>query len=189
MRPPLPPALRSAFGEVVSLSPGQALLRLTVVVAPLLVLVAARGAGATWSGPVTVVVLVLALGAALEPDSHIGLVVLAVLGWFWLARVPDPTNLWALVAGWAVLAFHAAAALTATAPAGATRSGTVLGRWLWRVLAAGGATTLVWLLARAAAGLRPAGQAWLTVAALLLAAAFGLGLRRAVADPVNHPGR
>ena len=186
MTPALPPALRDALADLAALSLVQAYLRLVVAIAPLLVLVLAHAAGAAWSTPIAVVVLLLSLAAAVEPDSHVALVVLAVLGWFWAARVADPASVWSLPAACTVLVFHGTAALSATAPPAATLPRVTLVRWLRRVLAVSAATALLWLLARLAVAAHPAGDAVLTAAALSVMALVALALRRI--DRASSPG-
>lgn len=178
MTPSLPAAWRAALDELADLSRTQAGLRLVVALSPQLVLVLAHAAGATWSTTIALLVLAFSLGAAVEPDSHLGLVVLGILGWFWLSRVPESGSVWALLAAGSVLVFHAAGALGATAPPAAGLPTPLLTRWLRWAAAVAAATVLVWGLARLALAVHPAGQAALTGAALALVAVGALLLRR-----------
>jgi hypothetical protein len=107
------------------------------------------------------------------------LVVMAVLGWFWAARVSDPTGWWALPAAWVVLAGHAAGALAATVPPSGHVPPAVLRRWATRVVLVALVTAGVWGLARAGSALHPEGRATLTVLALLGLAGVGLWWRAA----------
>lgn len=179
----LPPALRALLADLGALTRQQALLRLVVVLAPVLFLAVAHAAGASWSGPVTICVVVLALASAAEPDSHLALVVLAVLGWFWAARVSDPTGWWALPAAWVVLAGHGAGALAATVPSSGRLPRALLRRWTLRLAAVGLLTAGVWGLARAGAAIHPEGRVALTVLALLALAGVGLWWRAAPRRP------
>jgi len=185
----LPPALRALVTDLGALTRQQALLRLVVALAPVRFLTVAHAAGASWSGPVTICVMVLALASAAEPDSHVALVVLAVLGWFWAARVSDPTSWWALAAAWVVLAGHGAGALAATVPSSGQLPRAVVRQWATRAALVGLLTAGVWALARAGAAMHPQGRATLTVLALLGLAGVGLWWRGAPRRPSAAPDR
>ena len=178
MSPSLPATWRAGLDELADLSHTQTCLRLLVALSPQLVLALAHAAGATWSTPVAALVLALSLGAAVEPDSHLALVVLAVLGWFWLTRVPLTGSVWSLLAGVAVLLFHSAGALSATAPPAATPPAALLTRWLRWTAAVAAATAAVWGLVLLALGANPPGRPALTAAALGAVALGALLLRR-----------
>ncbi|MGZ4599058.1 hypothetical protein [Oryzihumus sp.] len=189
MNASLPPALRALVADLGALTRQQALLRLVVALAPVLFLAVAHAAGASWSGPVTICVVVLALASAAEPDSHVALVVLAVLGWFWAARVGDPTSWWALAAAWVVLVGHGAGALAATVPSSGQLPRVVVRQWATRAALVGLLTAGVWGLARAGTAMHPQGRATLTVLALLALAGVGLWWRGAPRRPSADPDR
>jgi hypothetical protein len=128
--------------------------------------------------PVAIVVVLLAGACALMPDSHLGLLTLLLLAWYWAAVVDHPTSVATLVAALAVLVFHAALAAATVAPPAARWSRSMLHRWARRTGVVAGATAAAWCVARLLAGTRIDGSAALLSTALLALAGGAAWLRR-----------
>jgi len=114
-----------------------------------------------------VAVAALALWAALRPDAHIDLFVMIAVVVFWLARIDDPVTPWAIVVALALLCHHAAMSMMAAAPHSAVFAADIIRRWLWRCAVVAAATVGVWIMVVALDHRHAAGNATLTLAALL----------------------
>ena len=122
--------------------------------------------------PVLVAVGVLvALVAALAPESNAPLALVLYLGALWLVATPDRLDLWTLAAAWDLLVVHLACTLLGHGPPGTTLDRRLLRLWLTRARVCAGAALVVWLLALGAGSLdRPASA---TAVAVALAAVVG----------------
>lgn len=166
------------------LSMQQLSLRLVVLIAPMVALVAEGRAGAhvqTWF--ITFVVIICA-GSALLPDSHTGLLVVLMIGLHWALALRDVTSAWVLVAALALLVFHVAGVLASYGPTSVVLGSSLLALWLGRCGVAAAVTVLVWLATRVGSGLDlPAnglvlGAALLVVAGWIFVLAHRLLIRR-----------
>ena len=148
----------------------QRVLRVIVLVSAGAFLLLVGGAGD--HRPVLVVVGVLvALAAALSPESNAPLALVLYLGALWLVATPDRLDLWTLAAAWDLLVVHLACTLLGHGPPGTTLDRRLLRLWLTRALVCAGAALVVWLLALGAGSLdRPASA---TAVAVALAAVVG----------------
>lgn len=91
-------------------------------------------------------VLVLAVVTLRAPDGPRALLTLAAYALAWLAADPSETTVWAWVAGAGLLAFHAAIAYAATAPAGFPHDPESVRRWLRDAGVVLAATLALWLV-------------------------------------------
>ena len=115
---------------------GQWALRATVVLGPVLALLAAAPAGAAPWGWLVVLVAVLAAFHARWPESAGGIAAPGVVVLFWGAALGDRLTAWALAAAAALLAAHVAALLAAYGPDGLGVDVPTLRLWLRRAGAA-----------------------------------------------------
>ncbi len=97
-------------------SPGQWLLRVVIVLAPLGAVLAGIPAGATPGVVFLLVLVVLALLFALFPASQAGVLVLLMPVVWWAAAPDDPLHPMCMVAAAALLACHVAALLASYGP-------------------------------------------------------------------------
>jgi hypothetical protein len=115
--------------------------------------------------------VLVALVAALAPESNAPLALVLYLGALWLVATPDRLDLWTLAAAWDLLLVHLACTLLGHGPPGTTLDPRLLRVWLARALACAAAALVVWLLAVGVGSLeRPASAAAVAVA---LAAVVG----------------
>jgi hypothetical protein len=159
---------RRALNRLGHLSPAQRGLTVVIAVTPAILWGCSLRAGAApwlWT---LIVVIVLSLFTAIEPDSNAGLFTVIFLCWYWLTHVStrpgDATSPWALGAGLCLLAFHTATAARATAPGPADLDPAFWRRWLGRVAIIATALGGVWGLTAVMASQHP-GRDSLTLAA------------------------
>lgn len=155
----------------------QWLLRLMAVAAPVGAVLAASAAGGSWWAAGTFLVAVLAVGAAIRPDTHLAVGVVAVVVWRWLASVDDVTTPWLPIAAVCLLLFHVTIALAATIPLGAVVPGSVLRRWAARTAVVAAATVAVWVMVALLDRRDAPGNALLTGVALVLIALAAVAIR------------
>lgn len=149
-------------------------VRAVLPLGTVLVLASATAASGVFFAFPAACVVVLAVAAAVRPDTHLPLGTMAALAVGWLAVVDRPATPWVLPAAAGLLAVHVGAALAASAPSSAALPAPVLRRWL-----RGGALVLpaavpVWLVAVLATGADLAGTT-----AALAAVAVGAALAAA----------
>jgi hypothetical protein len=104
-------------------------------------------AGVSGGGlPPIVLLLVgaLALLSAVRPDTHTGLVLVAVVVWQWVVVVDDPTGPAVLAVALALLVFHGTVDLMAPAPVTVQLDHGILRSWLRRIALVAAATVAVW---------------------------------------------
>lgn len=130
---------------------------------------------------VLAVVAALAVGAAVRPESGLGVAVIAAVIWRWLA-VPtsDVTSAHVVIVAFSLLLFHVSVALMAATPSDATIPRSVLGRWVARTAVVAVVTGAVWVLAAAMSSRSGSTETALTVTAFaaLASATFALRARR-----------
>lgn len=166
-----------------TLSPAQRLIRSAVLVGPIIVLAAvAVDAGSVYP-PIAAVVVFLAAVCALAPDSHVGLLTVLLLAWYWTASVDHPTGVVTLAAGLGVLMFHTALAAATVAPPAARWSATMQRRWAGRMGVVAAITAAAWGAARLVADARIGGSAVLLAAALLALTGGAIWLRHRSLTP------
>jgi hypothetical protein len=121
-------------------------LRLLVLVSPLAALVCTRVASGTTVVVIDICVVVLTAICVVVPDSHVGFVVVVLVGVGWLASVDDTTSPWSLPTALALLVFHIALAAAGIAAPGAVWSPAMCRRWLRRTVVLALACAAVWLV-------------------------------------------
>ena len=144
--------------------------------------------GCTWlaSGhtvPVVIVVIFgLALGCAVLPDSHVGLLVVLVVGVEWLATVHDRATPWSVGAAASLAVFHASMAAASVAPPAATWTRAMCRRWMRRCLAVMVSSVGTWAVVAAIHGHHVASSSVLVAATLAAIAIAGLWARDGTLD-------
>jgi hypothetical protein len=154
-------------------------LRATVLLAPLLALVGLHQAADVSVVAIDVAVVALTLYCVVVPDSHVGLLLVVVVGIGWLAAVDDTTSPWSLFTALALLLFHLALAAASIAGSAAVWSPALRRRWSRRVGVLALACAATWLVVRAVNAYDLASSSALLAAALLLLAAAALWVRDA----------
>jgi len=124
----------------------QRLLRLGVLAGAGVVLVAIPSAGGGFHLLLSLIALLVALLAAMMPESHAGAVLLVTLGLYWVVLVPQHLGAWLLVAAAGMGLAHLCATLASYGPAGHHLDPVLLRTWGRRAWVAVVATIAVWLL-------------------------------------------
>ncbi len=157
----------------------QLVARVLVLLGPTVALGAAIAADLEPPGWFAVLVVALALGWALLPDTVLGTLVLAlVVGW-WGAVGSGDLPAAAIPAGAALLTAHVAATVVSYGPPELVLDASVVRLWLGRGAALAAAAPLVWLLAVLLRGQPEPPGVWVAamvavvVAAVIAAVAFG----------------
>ncbi|MEM9035534.1 MAG: hypothetical protein AAGD18_13155 [Actinomycetota bacterium] len=140
-----PRTLQDWIDLLLDASRTQWLLRAGTVLAPIVSVLAAAAASPGWWPPGTALVAVLAIAAALRPDTHFALSVAIVCAWHWAAIDADVASGWLPLAAVALLVFHATVALAASLPSGTAVPNELVMRWAARTGVAAGITVGVWL--------------------------------------------
>lgn len=156
--------------RVVLASPQQRVFRLLTVLGAAVFLAAVVAASGDAHPVITMLGVLLALLAALLPETNAPLALQLFLGLWWLVATPMRLDGWTLVAATAFTVVHLATALAATGPPGADLDPALLRRWLMRAAGCLAATVAVWLVASAWPDHDPNGL--LLAAALLLASGW-----------------
>ena len=149
------------------LSPHQVLLRAAVVVGPLLTLAATMAARGSFQPIALMVIGVFALGCAISPDTHVGLLVVLLLALNWLQTVDDETTPWLLVAAAGLLVLHVSMAAATVAPPAARWDRRMTRRWSTRSAVVMAATVGAWSVAVGLADADLRGSAPVLVVALV----------------------
>lgn len=126
---------------------------------------------------VIIAVSLLALAATLKPDSHVGLGLVTVIVVYWLAIVRDVTTPWSIAAATGLLIAHSTITLMAMCPANGVHDRVTMRRWVQRCGATTLGTVALWFLVVLFDHRRPAGNAVLTLTALVAIAAATLAVR------------
>ena len=141
-------------------TPGQWAVRCVIVLGPLVALYA-RGLVINrpplWLG---ILVLVVAMGWALLPESVVGVVALVLVAWAWAAGDPEGVPAAALVAAAAMVAAHVAALIAGYGPPRLPVAPGVVRLWAFRGVVVLAPAVLVWLLAQAVGELPDSSTVW-----------------------------
>ncbi len=162
----IPYAVLDAVDAARALGAHQWTLRMASVAGTCVVLVSAAGAGGDLGLATVLAVLVLAVWAALRPDSIRPIVVLAVLLLLWWSRVDSTVSVWSLGAALGVLLVHGSAAYAAETAPGARPAMATHRRWASQAMVVAAVTTSAWGVARALSELDRSGDGLVIAAAL-----------------------
>jgi hypothetical protein len=160
-------------------------VRVLILTAPLMALGATSAAGHT-NPAITLAVLGATMFCILRPDSHLGLLVVLLIGGQWLANVHTPTTPWSLATAAALAVFHAALAAASAIPPAAAWTTAMFVRWTRRtstVVAASGAT---WTMLTLIDNVDLAGNPALLTISLLVIAGGGLWARTGTLGAHGH---
>lgn len=152
-------------------------LRVLIVVAPLLAAASTNAAGHT-NTALVVAIAVTALMCVLVPDSHLGLLVVGLIGIQWVATVDDTTSPWMLATAASLTVFHTAMAAAGAIPSGASWSPAMRRRWSRRPLLLIAACGASWVALLVVDAVDPDRSAVLVTSALVVLAAAGLWATR-----------
>jgi len=149
-----------------------------VVLRSLIVLSPLAAVGITWLAAnrvlpgVAMVVMLLSGACAIRPDSHFGVLVVAIITIQWLAIVHNHTTPWSIAVAAALTIFHAAHAAATVAPITTAWTPAMRHRWARRAVALVLASAATWtIVAFAQAHRAPiTGTILLTASLLVLAA-------------------
>ena len=108
--------------------------RVVIIVCPLLAIGCIRASGGALL-PVEILVVVLSLWCVVVPDGHVGLAVVGLLSWQWVAQVHHPTFGASVAMASTVAVLHSALAACTVAPPSARWSRPMLRRWATRTAA------------------------------------------------------
>jgi hypothetical protein len=122
------------------------LLRLVILVAPVLALLAARPEELP-HGWFVVLTLVLSIGFAAMPESALGTACLALVVFWWALAASDGVPVGAIPAALLLVAAHVASVLLSYGPPALPIGRPLLGRWLHRSIGVAVAAPVVWLVA------------------------------------------
>jgi hypothetical protein len=136
---------------------------------------------------INVVTFGLTLACVVLPDSHVGLLVVLVVGVEWLVTVHDRTTPWSVGAAVSIAAFHASMAAASVAPPAATWTRAMCRRWIRRSLAVMVASVGTWAVVAAIHGRHIASSAVLVTASLVAIAIAGLWARDGTWDAGPGP--
>ncbi|HSB87808.1 MAG TPA: hypothetical protein VLD86_15960 [Ilumatobacteraceae bacterium] len=157
-------------------------LRILVLTSPLVAV------GCTWIAAghtvpaINVVIVALILVCAVLPDSHIGLLVVVLVGIEWLATVHDETSPWAVGAAASLTVFHASMAAASVTPPAARWTRAMRRRWVRRSVAVMLASSATWAVVAAIHGLDVTSSTVLVTSSLVAAAVAGLWARDGTLD-------
>jgi len=154
-------------------------LRMLVLVCPIAALACTRVAGGNTPTVIEFLVVALTAWCVVVPDSHVGMLVVLLIGVGWLAAVDDPTSPWSLAVALVLLVFHLSLAAAGIAAPGAVWSRAMRHRWGRRTGVLGLASVVVWLLVAAVNRYDLAASSALVAAALVVAAVAGLWAKEA----------
>ena len=159
-----------------------------VVLRVLMLMSPVAAVGCTWLAAghtvpvVDVVIFGLALVCVALPDSHVGLLVVLVVGVEWLATVHDRATPWSVGAAASLAVFHASMAAASVAPPAATWTRAMCRRWMRRSLAVMVSSVGTWAVAAAIHGHHVASSSVLVAASLVTIALAGLWARDGTLD-------
>ena len=131
---------------------------------------------------VDVVIFGLALACVALPDSHVGLLVVLIVGVEWLATVHDRATPWSVGAAVSLAVFHASMAAASVAPPAATWTRAMCRRWIRRSLTVMVASVGTWVVVAAIHGHHVASSAVLVAASLVTISVAGLWARAGTLD-------
>ncbi len=172
-----PSALQRWVDELLASSAQQWVIRLLSIAAALGAM-AAAGVASDGGWPFGLVLVgALAAASAVRPDTHAGLLVVAVVSWHWMATVDGVVSAWLPVAAVSLLVFHTATALAASVPNGGVVPTIVVARWAWRAAMVAVGVVALWALVVVFDGRDAAGNGALTAVALVIVAATAAFVR------------
>lgn len=176
---------RTALGRLAAVRGVQVWLRVAVLLSPLVAFAGTTAASGAGSPALALLLLGLAVGCTLVPESNLGLLIMTVVGIHWLVAVEDVTSPWSLVVGLALGALHLAMAAASVAPPAARWTSAMTRRWARRAGWSAGATAVAAAAVQAVGGRSIGGGAVLLTAALVWLAVAALWVRRtSLARPV-----
>ena len=138
-------------------------------------------------GWVVVVVAVLAVVAAIQPDEHTALIVVAIVVMHWLAVGGGVDSAWSMAIAGALFVFHTVIALMAVTPHTAVVHSAILRRWLVRSAVMIPATVGVWILVGVFERREAPGNAALSALAFAILAVAVVALRVRSIGPTSRP--
>jgi hypothetical protein len=159
-----------------------AVLRVLMIISPTVAV------GCTWlaAGHTVPVIDVVILGSALAcvvlPDSHVGLLVVLLVGIEWLATVHDRATPWSIAAAASLAVFHASMAAASVAPPAATWTRSMCRRWMRRTAGVMVASVGTWAVVAAIRGHHVANSSVLVAASLIALAGAALWARGGTFD-------
>lgn len=130
----------------------------------------------------------LAVGAVIRPDSHGALVVVVAVVWQWLAANDDVTTPWVIPFSVLLFVFHSAVALMAVTPITAHVHRALLLRWVRRGGYVAASTIGVWVIVLVMDQRRASGSAALTVVGFVTLATLILVMRARSVAPRRTNG-
>jgi hypothetical protein len=158
------------------------LLRVLTLVSPLVSVGCTRLAAGYTVPAINLIVVGLALACAVVPDSHVGLLVVLLVGIEWLATVDDPATPWSMAVAVSFTVFHAAMAAASVAPPAARWTPAMCRRWMRRSFAVMAASAGAWATMAAIKTFDVASSSVLVTASLLVLAIAGLWARDGTLD-------
>ncbi len=140
------------------------------------------------TGIVLVIVVAMAIGATILPDSHAALFAVAVILWQWLASADDVLTPLAIPMALCLFVFHTAIALMAVTPISAHVDRSTIVRWVVRSSYVAFATVAMWVIVvvmnerRAPGSVTLTSVGFVTLTILILALRSSTGARRESLD-------
>ena len=163
-------------------------LRALVLAAALAVLALLPAAGSAFHPWLSAAGAVLAVLAALVPESHVPLALVLYLGALWVLVVPGTLGVATLVAAVLLGVLHVACTLASYGPPGLTLDHRLLRVWARRAAACATAALLTWLAGRGVASLDRPSAALAPVVALVLLVGWAALVRRGLLAPDEDAG-
>ncbi len=157
-------------------------LRALVLFSPIVAVAFTRLASGRSTLAIDVFVVVLTASCVVVPDSHVGLLVVALIGVEWLALVDDTTTPWSLAVAVMLLLFHTSLAAASIAAPGAVWSPALRHRWSRRAGALALVCVATWLAVAAVNVYDLAASSALVAASLVVLAVAGLWARDVTLD-------
>ena len=168
---------RSAVGRLVVTRGAQAWLRAIVLTMPVVAFSGTSAAAGSAPPLVGLVVFGLAVACTLAPESHLGLLIVAIVGIHWLIAVDDVTSRWSLVVGLSLGALHLSMAAASVAPPAARWTPAMTRRWSRRAASASAVTTVVFVAVFVLGDARFDGTTAVLIVALAALSLAGLWMR------------
>ena len=162
------------IGERPPPSPFQVALRIAVLASAAAVVGFTRAAAASPLLVLELVIVGLAALCAVMPDSHVGLLVVLLVGVNWVVAVDDATTAWAIGAAASIGLFHLSMSAASVSPAAAAWTPAVRRRWGRRSLTPISAVLPMWLLVNAVVRVEIGGSSVVLAGALAAIAVGGL---------------
>lgn len=149
------------------------------VAAAMVASIAASVSDGGGGGPLLLLVAAFAIVTLVRPDSHVGLLVVAIVIAQCVAN-DDTTTPWMIVVAVGLLLFHTITAVSAITPLDATIDEATLRRWTSRLAVAGVATVAMWVLVEVLARRDAAGSVVLTFVGFVILIVLLAGVRAVV---------